>query len=68
MSETYTDEAGHFWTLPELLADLDGGYHLYLTPKMCKDLAAMLRKHVPEGNAQKVMHRISARRTRTPAN
>lgn len=41
-----TDEEGNFWTLPELLADLDSQGNLYLTPKMCKDLAAMLRANL----------------------
>lgn len=41
--ESMTDENGHTWTLQELLADLDGGEYLYLTPKMCADLAALLR-------------------------
>ncbi len=39
-----TDEQGNFWTLPELLADLDRGEHLYMTPKMCADLAKILRE------------------------
>ena len=37
------DEKGHTWTLAELLADLDRGEYLYLTPKMCADLAQLLR-------------------------
>ena len=43
----HTDEAGNFWTLPELIKDLEGGHNLYLTPKMGADLAKMLRGYVP---------------------
>ena len=38
-----TDEKGNFWTLESLLKDLGSGDSLYLTPKMCSDLAALLR-------------------------
>ena len=44
---SYTDEEGHAWTLAELLADLDKGDYLYLTPKMCADLARHIRQCVP---------------------
>jgi hypothetical protein len=46
-----TDEKGNFWTLAELLTDLDGGENLYLTPKMCADLAALLRANLPAPEA-----------------
>ena len=42
-SNSYTSEDGHAWTLEGLLADLDRGDYLYLTPKMCADLARLLR-------------------------
>lgn len=40
----FTDEKGNTWTLPELIEDLERGEYLYLTPKMCADLAVMLRQ------------------------
>jgi hypothetical protein len=36
-----------FWTLPELLKDLDSGDYLYLTPSMCTELADLIRKAIP---------------------
>lgn len=42
----FSDEKGNFWTLPELLKDLDVGSYLYLTPKMGADLAAIIRKAI----------------------
>ena len=47
----FEDESGHYWTLPELLEDLDAGEHLYMTPKMCADLAAIIRKTNAAGQA-----------------
>jgi hypothetical protein len=32
------------WTMPELIRDLESGDYLYLTPKMARDLATMLRE------------------------
>lgn len=52
MADKFTDEKGHTWTLAELLADLDVGDYLYLTPKMCRDLATLLRASTAKPEAR----------------
>lgn len=46
-TNSYKDENGNDWTLADLLADLDRKDNLYLTPKMCADLAQHLRQCGP---------------------